>query len=368
MTIKPVFITTDPVQVTTDCIALFQSTLGKTLQPAQVERLLVDAMAYREALLRMDVQRAGEQNLVAFAAGTNLDALAALLGVTRLTNIAATVTIRFTLSATSGTDTAIPLSTRVKTADGALIFAVSVASKITAGQLFADVSCTCQTAGAIGNGYAIGAINQLLDTIAGVTTVASTTVSTGGVNTETDDALRVRTALAPYRLGTAGSYGAYRFWALSAGAWVIDARVTTPTPGNIQIAILTNQGSPTSAQLAAVTAILTSDTVRPITDNVTVIGANRLTYSVTAALTIYTGGDSASIIAAATLAVQNLAATRRAKLGLDITPAQILAAILTVPGIYDATLSSPASPQVAGDGDWLDCTAITITVAGSAIG
>lgn len=366
--LKPVFIATDPATVEAESIALFEATLGKTLEPAQVERLLVNAMAYREALLRMGVQLAGEQNLVAFATGTNLDALAELVGVTRLQDVAATCTVRFTLTAAGGSDLTIPAGTRVKTRDGRFIFAVAVESKITAGNTFADVSCTCQTAGEGANGYTAGEVDTLLDPIAGVITVANTTTTAGGVDTETDDALRTRARLAPYQFGTAGSYGAYKFHALSVGAWMVDARVTSPAPGTVQVAVLTNQGAPTAGQLAAVTAALSADLVRPVTDTVTVVAANRVTFTVAASLTTYTGQDSASIEAAAELAVEALVATRRRQLGLDITPAQVLAAILGVPGIYDATLTLPAAPIVAGDGDWLDCTSIAVTVTGSANG
>lgn len=366
--LRPVFISTDPVTVTSECIALFESTLGKTLQPAQVERLLVNAMAYREALTRMGVQLAGEQNLVAFATGTNLEALADLVGVTRLQDIKATCTVRFSLASPGGSDLSIPAGTRVKTRDGAYIFAVLVDAKIATGNTFADVDCECSTTGEGANGYVAGEVNSLLDPIAGIVSVANTTTTSGGVDLESDDAMRSRTRLAPYRFGTAGSYGAYRFWALSVGSWVLDAKVTSPIPGQVQVAILTNQGAPTVAQLAAVTAALSADTVRPITDTVNVIAATRITYTVSASLTTYTGQDSASIEAAAELAVENLAATRRKQLGLDITPAQVLAAILSVPGIYDATLTLPAAPVVAGDGDWLDCTSISVTVTGSANG
>lgn len=367
-TLRPIFISTDPVTVESESIALFESTLGKTLEPAQVERLLVNAMAYREALLRMAVQLAGEQNLVAFATGTNLEALADLVGVVRLANVKARCTVRFTLSAALGVDRSIPAGTRVQTRDGRFIFAVLVDAKITAGNTFADVECECTTAGAAANGYTAGEVNSLLDPIANVITALSTTTTAGGVDTEGDEALRARARLAPYRFGTAGSYGAYKFHALSVGAWMVDARVTSPAPGEIQVAVLTNQGAPTTAQLDAVEASLTADLVRPITDTVTVVAANRITFTVAASLTTYTGQDAASIEAAAELAVENLVATRRQQLGLDITPAQVLAAILSVPGIYDATLTQPAAPVVAGDGDWLDCTSITVTVTGSANG
>ena len=67
----PVFVSdadgTDPNLILADMIAAFESSSGRTLQPAQVERLLVDLFAYRESLVRNAVQYAAQQNLLAFA-------------------------------------------------------------------------------------------------------------------------------------------------------------------------------------------------------------------------------------------------------------------------------------------------------------
>ena len=48
-------------------IASFQALAGRTLYPAQVERLLIDLYAYRESLVRNAIQYAAMQCLVAFA-------------------------------------------------------------------------------------------------------------------------------------------------------------------------------------------------------------------------------------------------------------------------------------------------------------
>ena len=57
---------------------------GRTLYPAQVERLVIDLVAYRESLTREAIQDAGKQNLVSFARAPFLDYLGELLGVRRL--------------------------------------------------------------------------------------------------------------------------------------------------------------------------------------------------------------------------------------------------------------------------------------------
>lgn len=50
----------DPNLILSDMIAAFQAAAGRTLYPAQVERLLINLYAYRESLVRNAIQYAGE--------------------------------------------------------------------------------------------------------------------------------------------------------------------------------------------------------------------------------------------------------------------------------------------------------------------
>src|ERR1700691_6668819 len=87
----------DPNKILTDMIAEFEAASGRTLQPAQVERLLINLYAYRESLVRNAIQYAGQQNLLAFAVFPMLDYLGQLLGVTRLAAQGAVTTLQFTM-------------------------------------------------------------------------------------------------------------------------------------------------------------------------------------------------------------------------------------------------------------------------------
>lgn len=79
----PLFIDADPAGVTARLIAAFESATGRTLLPAQPERLFLDWLSYQLSLQRIAVQMAGRQTLLAFATGANLDHIGALIGVTR---------------------------------------------------------------------------------------------------------------------------------------------------------------------------------------------------------------------------------------------------------------------------------------------
>ena len=50
---EPNFIERDADKITQEWIALYEEKTGKTLQPAQLERLLIDVGVYRENLLRI---------------------------------------------------------------------------------------------------------------------------------------------------------------------------------------------------------------------------------------------------------------------------------------------------------------------------
>ena len=65
----------DPNLVLADMIAEFEAAADRTLQPAQVERLLINLYAYRESLVRNAIQYAAQQNLLAFAIFPMIDYL-----------------------------------------------------------------------------------------------------------------------------------------------------------------------------------------------------------------------------------------------------------------------------------------------------
>ena len=124
---------TDPNLVLADMIAAFESSSGRTLQPAQVERLLIDLYAYRESLVRNAVQYAGEQNLLAFAIFPMIDYLGGLVGVTRLQAQSAGTTIEFTLANALTVGYTVAAGTQVGSSDGQIVFATNAEVTINAG-------------------------------------------------------------------------------------------------------------------------------------------------------------------------------------------------------------------------------------------
>ena len=181
---------------------------------------------------------------------------------------------------------------------------------------------------------------------------------------ESDTDLRRRVQLSFEGFSTAGPVGAYVFHALGADPDVLDVSVASPAPGDVVVSVLSRQGDGTaSAELiAAVDAVLSSDTVRPLTDNVTVQSATIVNYSVTAVLTVLPGPDGSVVLTQAQTALDAyIAETRR--LGRDVTRSGLFAA-LHQPGVQNVNLTSPAADVVIADDEASFCTGTNVTVGG----
>ena len=361
---EPSFITRDPAAITLEMIAMYEAATGKTVQPAQIERLLIDLMAYRENLLRIAIQEASKQNLVEYAIFPMLDYLGELVGVVRLAAQPASCTMRLFLSAVQTFDVAVPAGTRIETKNGLYIFETEFNTTITAGQAYGDITAVCQVAGSAGNGYVAGDVSNMVDVVAYVNSAANTDTTTGGSDEETDYAMRARIKLAPERFSNAGSYGAYRYHALSAHQDIVDVAIASPSAGVVNVYPLTKYGNPDSIMLDVVEAALTDEKVRPLTDQVVVLSPTKKDFSITASITLYDWADTTTVQAAVNTALEAYAATQRTYMGHDIVRAQIIAAINGVYGVYNTTLTAPAADVVNAANEWGNCTAITVNVTG----
>lgn len=178
---------------------------------------------------------------------------------------------------------------------------------------------------------------------------------------ETDDALRERVRLAPEAFTVAGSTGSYRFHALSADPSIVDVAVISPSPGVVNLYPLVTTGLPSQAILDAVTAAVSADDVRPLTDQVQVLAPTPVDYTITATVTPYVGQNPDLTLQAAQAAAADLVAQWNARLGHDIVRSQIIGRLQAVPGVYRVDLTAPATDQVLQPHEWARNTGINLT-------
>jgi len=198
-----------------------------------------------------------------------------------------------------------------------------------------------------------------------ITPADSTTIPPTAAVMESDDAYRARIPVSLEGYTTAGSEGSYIFWGLSADGDVKDISAVSPAPGQVTVYVLSNTGDGTAPDtlLASVTSALNADSVRPMTDQVTVQSSSIVEWSITADLTLYSGPDSGVVKAAAIAAAQAYADSVHRN-GYDVSLSGIYHALHQT-GVDSVSLTSPTAniPVSAGQAPY--CTSITVTVDGS---
>lgn len=359
----PIFLETDMEAIRAEIVALYEDLTGKPLNPAQVENLVLNVLAYRETKLRGELQDAITLNLLEFSRGIILDYLGELTGAYRLAAEAATVPMLVTL-VTGHTGVTVPEGTRIASTDGMAVFSLVESVFVPAGTLTVTINSICQTEGEAGNGYAPGVVNKVLDPQAYIVSITNTIETAGGSELEGDDGFKRRIRLSPAQFSTAGSDDAYRYHALSANAGIIDVDVYSPVDtGEVYLRPLMADGEITPPQvLDAVEAKCSAKTVRPVSDLVIVEAPDRIDYTLAVEIVIFSDFINAGLDVAVADALAAYVLEKRQKLGQDIIEAQIIAAA-QLNGVYDTTPVGFAD-IIVSNAEYAYCTGITVTVTG----
>ena len=189
---EPNFIERNPEIITKEWIALYEQKSGKVLQPAQIERLMVDVGAYRESILRVAIQETAKQNLLSYAPLDILEHIGEPLGVRKLLANCAVTTLKFSVDEPLDFDFEIPECCEVETKDGLFVFQTNESAILLAGEYSVSVKATCEAVGTTANNYSIGSINNLITPLQYITKVENITISSGGADDENADNLRER--------------------------------------------------------------------------------------------------------------------------------------------------------------------------------
>lgn len=184
---------------------------------------------------------------------------------------------------------------------------------------------------------------------------------------ETDEEYRLRIPLSLEAISTAGPTNAYIYHALSVDG-VEDASATSPDPGEVLVSIIAEatdenpQGTPDSYLIAAVTAALNDEDVRPLTDSVTVQASETVEYSIAATLYFLPGPDAETVMDAAAEALDAYIASCR-KIGTIVARSGIDKALHQT-GVSHVEITLPAANVSPSDTQIAFCTGITLTNGG----
>ena len=362
---EPNFIERNPDKITKEWIELYEQKSGKVLQPAQIERLMVDVGAYRETVLRMKIQETAKQNLLSYAPLDILEHIGEPLGVTKLLANSAKTTLKFSVEKPLDFDFRISKGTEIETKDGLFIFQTTSDTILKTGELSVEVESVCETAGAGGNNYIVGSINNLITPLSYISTVENVTISSGGADDEDADSLRERIRQAPEKFSNAGSRGAYRYHTLSAHQSITDVAIKSPTPGVVNIYPLTSLGNPTKEVLDIVQAYLSDDKIRPLTDLVQVLSPEEKVFTIKATLYLYKDADQESVLKTIEEKLKEYKKTLSEKLGKNVIRTQIIAILNSVYGVFKVDLNMEADIDIK-EHQWANLKSWEINIGGYA--
>lgn len=351
--------------VETEIIAVYERIAGVTLQPADPVRLFLEALAYCVCVQNNLIDLAGKQNLLAFASGTHLDHLGALMGVERLAAQPATTTLRFGVASPLSFAVPIPQGTRVTTQSGDLVFLTLTPAAIAPGEVHTDVPAEATQAGTSFNGLLAGQICRLVDVLPYVTAVSNTAATLYGTDRENDDRFRERIRQAPEVYSVAGPVGAYEARTRSVSKDIAAVKVTSPTPGIVDVRFVLQNGElPDEAMIEKVAAALSPKDIRPLTDKVQVAAPDTVDYAID--LDWYLEKSASSMLSTVT---QNVAAAvetyrlwQRSMPGRDINPDELLAR-LKAAGAKRIRLTTPIFTRLS-DVEIARETAVTVRFGG----
>ena len=304
--------------------------------------LLMKAFCAMEYQTMQYADAKGRMEMLKTSTGDALDALAALVGLTRKEANRATATVRFTLSEAQSGATAIPTGTRVKSEDGKYFNTVDYA-EVTAGELTVDVDVQAEEAGAESSGIAAGEIDTLVDPIPYVASVESIETSTGGLDIEDDDGLTERVWLAPSKYSCAGPRDAYAYYVKEWRTDVDDVQIVSPEPCVVHVYVVLDGGVlPTETEREELAAYLNGDTIRPLTDIVSCPAAEEVPYDISLTYWIASNDQkSAGTIQAQVEAAVDAYESWQRKMGRDINPTELVYRVRAA-GAKRVKLADPA--------------------------
>lgn len=304
----------------------YEEVTGKpiTLKTNDPTRLLLQALSLPIYQSLQKIDNAGKMNLLKYAYGDYLDNIALFKKIKRQEAIPSTVDIEFTLSDVRSENITIPAGTNVTTGNYDVYWETDQDTIISPGELSKVVTMTCTEPGVLSNGYEVGTINELVNTIPYIDSVKNVTVSSGGQDIESDDRLRERVYLAPSAYSSAGSKAAYTYHIKTFNPAITDVVISNDetNPGIVDIVFMVGNRIPTEDEMSSLQEYLQNSDIRPLTDYIRVSAPTTKLFNVDVKYYIDTDNKAKEneIKANIESAIDEYILTQTSKLGSRINP------------------------------------------------
>jgi len=346
--------------------AKYQEITGKKVELSRADPNRIILLGCAQMIYQglQNIDKAGKMNFLKYAYGSYLEHMGAFKKVERNPAKTAQVELKFTLSGKREAATGIPAGTRVTSAYEVYFKTVEYA-EVPPGELEVTVLAECTEAGTVGNDFAAGELSTLVDPVGFVAKVENTEKSAGGAETESDQSMAERIFLSPSSYSTAGPGEAYEYWVKDSNAGIGDVKVTSPTPGVVDIRFVMKDGSvPDDGILESVQHAVNSRGRRPLTDYVQIKKPETEAYTVDLTYFINTSDSTAAaaIQGQVSEAVREYKIWQDTRVGRDINPDELIAYIKNA-GAKRAVVREPEF-RVIGETAIAQCSDINVIYGG----
>jgi len=325
-------------------------------------RAILSAINYMGECMTNVINTQVNNNLVLFCDEPNLIYKGVERNVYRLPAEKADTVLKFTVSESAPEAVTIPAGTKA-TADGAIFFETVEDVTCEPGE-YISVDALSTEATKDANGYSVGSINVIVNTIPYVTEVTNTAISSDGADIEDLEAFRQRVLFAPLTYSSVGTVNGYKYGALSVSAAIADVAVTHDD-NEIYVYILCQDGTlPSQDLIDQVEAHITQDDIKDATDLVTVLPAEEVEYTVSLTYKISQRDTErvTEIQEAVEEAIDEYIRSINVQMGLPINPEMLQKAAYQA-GAASVTIASPSYTSLA-EYEIAKCTSKTVTYNG----
>lgn len=282
------FINYDSQELYDRIITELEESIGEPLFPGDERRIYAESLVPVFMSIYATVNETAKKRMVQYADGEYLDALGESEGVYRMQPQPADTEIVFNIKEIQTSEIEIPSGIRISP-DGIVFFKIKETAIIESGEVSSNaVVAECEEKGEKYNGYKSGSINQIVDIIKSSSQITATNISESASGSDGepytedgDNAYRKRIMIARDKASTAGTEESYKYWALSADDSIADAYITSTSACVVSIYILGKDGKiPDDETVQKAQSTCSSDSVRPITDQVQVYACTEQEYNI----------------------------------------------------------------------------------------
>jgi phage-related baseplate assembly protein len=235
---------------------------------------------------------------------------------------AASVMLEFGLDEALTYDVEIPEGTEVTAGDD-VFFATDKTVVISAGETSISVSATCTETGTAGNGYSLGQISEISDSLPYVSYVKNTSISDFGKEKSTGDDLREKIFLYPSTYSTAGPEDEYIYYVKQYSESIVDVNIEADAEATVNIWVMLQNGQlPNEEYCALVKNFIEELKCTPDTDkiNVRIPEASEYELSLTYYISKSSRDNESEIKEKVEDAIQSYIEYQYSGLGIDINP------------------------------------------------